>query len=352
MASHRTMSNTTLKQRPFSNYTLYYILERELFYKVSGIKTEKKVISAEGDLQFCRDIARSFPSRPSRYASLELPSTWFIRKTSCRRDRSKMAGIALFNLSTMIAASWNTCPKEVKSYVNDIAHILEQHYESVVLCKEIEPSFIKPVSIEHVVGNYLRHGSSWDKDGVQRATVGVYNSVWNHQSLPVSKALTPTAHDMPTLHEEQTQTNPSVSSSLQGRKINDEMNYVKGCIDFTESIKRHMRNTAGSQIALDNTFKFEASKPQDRTIKATFYHVQPIPGDMFYQPAMKYRRSREGYADTNEKDGQFVKECTGQRELYVYSKPMSNDKDYSNPEATVNEGSSEVAMSNEEIIEI
>jgi len=185
------MRRSTSNDQPISNYSLYYILERELFYKESGIKTEEEAIS-DLDLQFFGDIARSFPPRPSRYDSLELSSTWFIRKNYCRGNRSKMEGIALADLSNMIAASWKTCDREVKNYVNDVARILKQHYASVILCQEIG------------VRNYPSNSLNLDGGGVQHAATGIYNSVLS-QSLSVSKSLFATVPDR-LLREVQKQT--------------------------------------------------------------------------------------------------------------------------------------------------
>ena len=427
------------KEKPLSNYCLYYILERELFYKESGIKTEKKTIS-DLDLHFFGDIARSFPLRPSRYDSLELSSTWFIRKAHCRRDRSKKEGIALADLSIKIAASWKTCAREVKNYVNDIAHILREHYASVAMCQEIRPTSTKPASFEHIDGDDPNNSSSFGGDSHKPAAIGIYNSVLS-QSVSVSRTLFPGVPDellqevqtqticnsvpdgllqevqtqtkpfVPSLLQgqmltlafnpspntlEQTQTKPFVPSLLQGQMLTPAFNpspntiedgaydYVKACIAFEsvktearidqmacESILAQLRNAASSQFAFGNTFKFEASKPQEPIIENMFHQPgaskpqeepiienrfykqvsqEPIIENISYQTEKKDSRIPDGYADAK----RFAKECTNRHcwELYGKEDECSKNRDYATHTAFEKEGYDEVDMSNEEIREL
>ena len=123
-------------ERTVSSYNLFYTLERQLFLKENGIPSSQVKHVSEDDWKNYGDLSRLFPTRPSRYKSLDLPDTWFIKRTSRSRNRStkNQDAICLEGLSKAIASSWKTCDAEVKGYVTTVAEMIKKR------CNEILPS--------------------------------------------------------------------------------------------------------------------------------------------------------------------------------------------------------------------
>eukprot|EP00956_Cyclotella_meneghiniana_P037399 scaffold138000_cov60-Cyclotella_meneghiniana.AAC.2 len=114
-----------------NNYNIFYILERELLLKQNGC-TPKEKLSSEYEKRNYGDLASSFPARPSRYESLDLPDTWYLKRSARSRDRSKKnRSISQKGLSTTIALNWKSCDAEVKSYVTTIAKIIKKRHDEI-----------------------------------------------------------------------------------------------------------------------------------------------------------------------------------------------------------------------------
>jgi len=122
---------TSRPERTLNDYNVFFLLERELFYQEKGIKIGQK-INSDHDLRLnlqYGNIADSFPPRPTRYESLELPNFWFLKKTTSNR-RSKSKGAAADGLSSLIASKWKTCDREVKAYVSVVARIVKSRRDA------------------------------------------------------------------------------------------------------------------------------------------------------------------------------------------------------------------------------
>ena len=125
---------TSRPERTLNDYNVFFLLERELFYQEKGIRIGQK-INSDHDLRLYLqygNIADSFPPRPTRYESLELPNFWFLKKTtSNRRSKSKGAAAAAADeLSSLIASKWKTCDREVKAYVSVVARIVKSRRDA------------------------------------------------------------------------------------------------------------------------------------------------------------------------------------------------------------------------------
>ena len=145
-------------ERTVSSYNLFYTLERQLFLKENGIPSSQVKHVSEDDWKNYGDLSRLFPTRPSRYKSLDLPDTWFIKRTSRSRNRStkNQDAICLEGLSKAIASSWKTCDAEVKGYVTAVAEIIKKRSNEILSSKsgtkstsptpsiELKPSDLRP----------------------------------------------------------------------------------------------------------------------------------------------------------------------------------------------------------------
>ena len=123
-----------IKHRSTSSYNLYYILERELFLKNEGIEpTEKR--TSEEELKNYGDLASLFPPRPSRYESLKLSYTWFLRRSVRYRNRptKNRVAIPLGGLSQKISSSWKSCSSDVKGYVTAVAAIIKKRFDETAV---------------------------------------------------------------------------------------------------------------------------------------------------------------------------------------------------------------------------
>ena len=123
-----------IKQRSTSSYNLYYILERELFLKNEGIEpTEKR--TSEEELKNYGDLASLFPPCPSRYESLKLSDTWFLKRSVRSRNCStkNRVAIPLNGLSQKISSSWKSCSSDVKGYVTAVAAIIKKRFDKTAV---------------------------------------------------------------------------------------------------------------------------------------------------------------------------------------------------------------------------
>eukprot|EP00956_Cyclotella_meneghiniana_P030542 scaffold77112_cov53-Cyclotella_meneghiniana.AAC.1 len=116
-----------------SGYNLFYILERELFLQKNGIKPVK--YTSSNDWKKYGDLAGVFPPLPSRYNSLELSGTWFIKRLGRSRKPYKNhdgAAISLAGLTKTISARWKCGDAaEEKDYVAAVAKILKKRHDAI-----------------------------------------------------------------------------------------------------------------------------------------------------------------------------------------------------------------------------
>lgn len=119
-----------------SSYDIYHILERELVLKEKGIPSKISYASGD-DWKNYGDLSHTFPPLPSRYESLDLSATWFIK-------RNGKYGIRLEGLSKAVSRSWKTCDAEVHGYVTDVAEIVKERRDEILSrksgMKSISPS--------------------------------------------------------------------------------------------------------------------------------------------------------------------------------------------------------------------
>lgn len=123
---------TSRPERTLNDYNVFFLLERELFYQEKGIRIGQK-LNSDHDLRLYLQygtIADSFPPRPTRYESLELPNFWFLKKTTSNRRSKSKGAAAADGLSRLIASKWKTCDREVKAYVSVVARIVKSRRDA------------------------------------------------------------------------------------------------------------------------------------------------------------------------------------------------------------------------------
>ena len=114
-----------------SDYNVFVILESELFYQERGFKTDGN-LNLDHDLRLSLQyggIADSFPPRPTRYESLKLSNSWFLKKPYRSKEWIDDGH------SSLIASNWWTCDKEVKAYVEIVARIVNNHRDEAIKIK-------------------------------------------------------------------------------------------------------------------------------------------------------------------------------------------------------------------------
>ena len=160
-------------KRTTSSYNLFYTLERELVLHKNGIPSRVKNVTEDRWKNY-GDLSRVFPPRPSRYKSLELSDTWFIKRTGRSRNRptKNQDAICLKDLSKAISSDWKTCDAEVKGYVTAVAEIIKRRGDEILSSKsgtkstppspsleskhsDLNPAF-QPVTPEHNQNTYDR----------------------------------------------------------------------------------------------------------------------------------------------------------------------------------------------------
>ena len=154
---------------------MYYILERELFLKNKGVEpTEKR--TSEEELKNYGDLASLFPPCPSRYKSLKLSSTWFLKRSVRYRNRStkNRVAIPLDGLSRRISSSWKSCSADVKGYVKAAAAIIKKRFDEIAVQdnKKIHARRVSMVS-----------SSSTISEGASLKSKFVPCEVHNHNSI-------------------------------------------------------------------------------------------------------------------------------------------------------------------------
>eukprot|EP00956_Cyclotella_meneghiniana_P024646 scaffold49757_cov82-Cyclotella_meneghiniana.AAC.6 len=125
--SKKSSARNIGQSKSINRYNIFYILERELLLKQIGFTPKKR--SSEYEKQMYGDLASSFPARPSRYESLELPDNWYLKRSARSRDRKQ--SVSQKGLSTTIASNWKSCDADVKSYVTTIAKIIKKRHDEI-----------------------------------------------------------------------------------------------------------------------------------------------------------------------------------------------------------------------------
>ena len=128
--SKKSIARNIGQSKSINNYNIFYILEREFLLKQIGCTPKK--ISSEYEKQIYGDLASSFPARPSRYESLELPDNWYLKRSTRSRDRSKKKrSVSQKGLSSTIASNWKSCDADVKSYVTTVSKIIKERHDEI-----------------------------------------------------------------------------------------------------------------------------------------------------------------------------------------------------------------------------
>ena len=193
-------------KRTISSYNLFYILERELVLYKNRIPPRVKYVR-EDDWENYGDLSREFPPRPSRYRSLELSDTWFVKRMGRSRNRpiKNQDAICLKGLSKAISSSWKICDDEVKDYVTAVAEIIKQRSNKILSSLsgmkstppspslELKPSDLKnppfEPALEDKQNTYDRRvsmGSSESSIGVHNVPYEVHNAWIQQQQLQLA----------------------------------------------------------------------------------------------------------------------------------------------------------------------
>lgn len=115
------------------SYCLFRLLEYELILQHHQNDIPATYISSPGFEHYV-DLARSFPARPSRYASLVLPDDWFLRGKN--QSRVPVVGV---DLAELISSSWKNANEEIHTYVYSVASIVKKRHDQIRLfCKVID----------------------------------------------------------------------------------------------------------------------------------------------------------------------------------------------------------------------
>lgn len=114
---------TSKPPRPYTEYTMFYQLEREfVLRKVLCTEEEQKEKAAEnGEVP----LFQNDPLMPERYRDLPLRADWYIsgksKKPSKRKHRKSHGKIGFLELTRMIAARWAKVDDETKKYCKMMA---------------------------------------------------------------------------------------------------------------------------------------------------------------------------------------------------------------------------------------
>jgi len=115
---------TTKPPRPYTEYTMFYQLEREfVLRKVLCSEEEQKKEKDDKNGEVA--LFRNDPLMPERYRDLPLRADWYIsgksKKPSKRKHRKSHGKIGFLELTRMIAARWAKVDEETKKYCKMMA---------------------------------------------------------------------------------------------------------------------------------------------------------------------------------------------------------------------------------------
>ena len=129
--------------RPYNNYNIYYILERELLIQTRSDATSC-VMRHQHDQQNGSPFTKynnltgyeylELPPLPTRYQQLKLPHDWYMpgKKKNVKRSHTKTHGVASFGeIARTVGATWKVIDDATLSYVNEVAMILKKRHKQL-----------------------------------------------------------------------------------------------------------------------------------------------------------------------------------------------------------------------------
>ena len=115
---------TTKPPRPYTEYTMFYQLEREyVLRKVLCTEEEQREVKEAENNEVA--LFRNDPLMPEKYRDLPLRADWYIsgksKKPTKRKHRKSHGKIGFLELTRMIAARWAKVDDETKKYCKMMA---------------------------------------------------------------------------------------------------------------------------------------------------------------------------------------------------------------------------------------
>ena len=116
---------TTKPPRPYTEYTMFYQLEREYILHRILVDEDDAKAQAEQKVQAQNALFKDDPLMPQKYRTLPLRADWYISgksKKPSKRKHSKTHGkIGFLELTRMIAARWSKVDDETRKYCKMMA---------------------------------------------------------------------------------------------------------------------------------------------------------------------------------------------------------------------------------------
>lgn len=142
---------TTKPPRPYTEYTMFYQLEREfIIHRILATDDERNGMANNGNTDnHCSPgsvdsngnqvaLFENDPLMPARYRSLPLRADWYIsgktKKPSKRKHRRSHGKIGFLELTRMIAARWAKVDDETKKYCKMMAAMELVKYKEDMEC--------------------------------------------------------------------------------------------------------------------------------------------------------------------------------------------------------------------------
>ena len=132
--SHSTHICATLPHKPYTDYTIFFHLERARIVQSSGMFDVETFSSLDPN----HVDALEFP-RPNKYQNLDLPPYWYssLHKAAIEKKRKRQGRMDYLNtLSKTISANWRNADPSIVEYCRKLASAGLQKYDELLL--EIE----------------------------------------------------------------------------------------------------------------------------------------------------------------------------------------------------------------------
>ncbi|KAL7537525.1 hypothetical protein ACHAXR_007885 [Thalassiosira sp. AJA248-18] len=122
--------------RPYNNYNLYFLLERELFLQERGVYPSTNHAEEASTLQRSSSAGShvdysgiDLPPLPSRYSALVLPDDWYVHKKK-RRAHVKTHGLISFcDMASMVGARWKQEDNDIRLFLKTVSEKVKQRFE-------------------------------------------------------------------------------------------------------------------------------------------------------------------------------------------------------------------------------
>lgn len=139
---------TTKPPRPYTEYTMFYQLEREfIIHRILATDEERTALNDDEDNAFSPGsigsagsvaLFENDPLMPARYRSLPLRADWYIsgktKKPTKRKHRKSHGKIGFLELTRMIAARWAQVDDETRKYCKMMAAMELVKYKEDMEC--------------------------------------------------------------------------------------------------------------------------------------------------------------------------------------------------------------------------